>query len=219
VGVHLAVVGEDPPLLSAREIPSLVDGRGRLPSSWRAFLPQLQAGRIDPADVAREFEAQVAAAHAAGLELSHVDTHQHLHLWPGIADVVINVAQHAGIRAVRVPRSAGRGPKSIGINRLARALSRKAGEAGLEFPAWAVGLDEAGHMHGARLEAALRVLRDRKGEAVELSSHPGDARDVDRYRWRYDWDEELRALSAPETRTRIEDAGFVLGSYRDLVPA
>ncbi|HEX7094516.1 MAG TPA: ChbG/HpnK family deacetylase, partial [Acidimicrobiales bacterium] len=30
VGAHLALVGEDPPLLSAREIPTLVDRRGRL---------------------------------------------------------------------------------------------------------------------------------------------------------------------------------------------
>ncbi|HET7722031.1 MAG TPA: ChbG/HpnK family deacetylase, partial [Acidimicrobiales bacterium] len=38
VGVHLAAVGEDPPLLSAREVPSLVDRNGRLPTNWRVFL-------------------------------------------------------------------------------------------------------------------------------------------------------------------------------------
>ena len=43
VGVHLAVVGEDPPLLSAREIPSLVDRRGALAESWRRLVPRLAA--------------------------------------------------------------------------------------------------------------------------------------------------------------------------------
>ena len=37
VGVHLALVGEDPPLLSSSEIPTLVDEAGRLPISWREF--------------------------------------------------------------------------------------------------------------------------------------------------------------------------------------
>jgi predicted glycoside hydrolase/deacetylase ChbG (UPF0249 family) len=222
VGIHLAAVGEDPPLLSAREIPTLVDRRGRLPLSWRRFLPLLQAGRIDPEDVAREFGAQIAAVQEAGLTATHVDTHQHLHLWPAIADVAITVAQRAGIRAIRVPRSSGRGPKSVGIDRLARTLARKAGEAGLEFPTWAVGLDEAGHMHGDRFDDALRLLARRTAagaDAVELSAHPGQGGDAARYRWGYDWDAELRTLSAPETRAKIEAAGFTLASYRDLVTA
>jgi chitin disaccharide deacetylase len=40
IGAHLALVGEDPPVLTAREIPTLVDGRGRLAMSWRTFLPK-----------------------------------------------------------------------------------------------------------------------------------------------------------------------------------
>ncbi len=52
VGVHLAAVGEDPPLLTAAEVPSLVDRRGRLAASWQVFLARATAGRIDPADVA-----------------------------------------------------------------------------------------------------------------------------------------------------------------------
>ena len=61
VGVHLAVVGEDPPLLSATEIPTLVDEDGRLPLSWRQFLPRAFAGRVDIADLEREFDAQLDA--------------------------------------------------------------------------------------------------------------------------------------------------------------
>ena len=66
MGVHLAAVGEDPPLLSAREVPTLVDRRGRLARSWRAFLPRAAAGRVDPDDLRREFGAQIAAVRAAG---------------------------------------------------------------------------------------------------------------------------------------------------------
>ena len=40
LGAHLALVGEDPPLLSAREVPTLVDARRRLP----AELPHASCG-------------------------------------------------------------------------------------------------------------------------------------------------------------------------------
>ena len=41
VGVHLAAVGEDPPLLSAREIPSLVGRRGHLCETYGEFILSL----------------------------------------------------------------------------------------------------------------------------------------------------------------------------------
>ena len=38
VGVHLAVVGEDPPLLAPSEVPSLVEGTGHFPRSYHSVL-------------------------------------------------------------------------------------------------------------------------------------------------------------------------------------
>ena len=218
VGVHLAAVGEDPPLLSRSEIPTLVDTRGRLRPSWRALVPLLAAGRIDPDDLRREFAAQVDAVKTAGIAISHLDTHQHLHLWPLVRDVVVSLAQVEGVRAVRVPRSAGSGPRAATIRRLANNVARRAHCAGLVYPSWAAGLDEAGHMHGDRLDAALRLLIAKTGD-VELSAHPGEPRDVGRYRWGYDWQRELDALSSPALRDRIDAAGLVLGSYHDITPA
>ena len=215
-GIHLAAVGEDPPLLTSREIPSLVDRHGRLPASWKHFLAAAALGRIDPDDVEREFAAQIDAATAAGITLTHVDTHQHLHLWPSVSNVVISLAKQRGIPAMRVPRSAD--PlKRAGINRLAARLASRAEAAGLVTPEWAVGLDEAGHMHGSRFEDALALLAGRHPHTAEVGCHPGDADDArSAYRWGYDWDRELEWLTSTEARAAVESAGFVLGNYRDL---
>ncbi|MGH9267108.1 MAG: hypothetical protein ACRD0D_02920, partial [Acidimicrobiales bacterium] len=60
-GVHLAAVGEDPPLLSRSEVPTLFAGRGSpLCETWSGFLRRAVAGRVDPDDVRREFTAQLA---------------------------------------------------------------------------------------------------------------------------------------------------------------
>jgi len=218
VGVHLALVGEDPPLLSPREIPSLVDRNGRLPVSWKVFLARCTAGRIDSADVRRELNAQLDAVSAHDIVVTHLDSHQHLHLWPLVRQVVLDLAVERGIGALRVPRSATAMP-GLGVNRLAAELAHRATARGLAFPGHAAGVDEAGRMDVATIEGALTRLARTDAAAVELSAHPGEAEDPDRdrYRWGYRWGDELAALLDPRVRTAIERHGFSLGNYGDLV--
>ncbi|MBW3555366.1 MAG: ChbG/HpnK family deacetylase [Actinobacteria bacterium] len=217
VGVHLAAVGEDPPLLGAQEIPSLVDRRGRLPRDWRGFLARAIAGRVDPEDLSREFRAQLEAVSQLGIAVTHVDTHQHLHLWPVVRDIVVDLAAAAGVNGIRVPRSRG-SLKSPGISYLASGLADRAAARGLVFPGDAAGLDEAGHMDAAALALALGRLAGSDARAVELSAHPGEGDDPDRarYRWNYEWERELDALVSPAAARAASDLGFVLGNYRDL---
>jgi predicted glycoside hydrolase/deacetylase ChbG (UPF0249 family) len=217
IGVHFAAVGEDPPLLSAREVPTLVDRRGRLPLSWRTFLRRAAAGRIDPEDLRREFETQLARVRDLGLRITHLDTHQHLHLWPSVRDVVLSLARAHGIGAVRVPRSARLFP-GAGVNYLAAELARRARTAGLQFPAHAAGLDEAGALDTVRFRQALGRLAAADAPSVELSAHPGEEEDPDRdrYRWSYRWGDELEVLTSPSAREAIQSSGFLLGTYADL---
>jgi predicted glycoside hydrolase/deacetylase ChbG (UPF0249 family) len=216
VGVHLAAVGEDPPLLSAGEIPSLVDRRGRLHPSWRSFLAAACRGEVDADDLERELRAQLEAARAAGLVLTHVDTHQHLHLWPSVGRVVVALAREHGIGAVRVPRSA-TPLKGTGINRLADGLAARATDAGLATPGWAAGLDEAGRMHGTRFVRALELVAAPGHPSAEIGCHPGHAADARaHYRWGYDWDRELEWLTSSAARLAVARAGFTLAGYGSL---
>ncbi|MDQ6909578.1 MAG: ChbG/HpnK family deacetylase [Actinomycetota bacterium] len=217
VGVHLAAVGEDPPLLSAREVPTLVGRNGTLSPSWRHFLPRAAAGRIDPADLRREFAAQIQAVTSVGLTISHLDSHQHLHLWPGVAAVVLDLAVAEGVPAVRVPRSH-RLPLAPGLNRLARRLARNAANRGLVTPADASGVDEAGALQYGDLCRALDGFVSRGATSAEIGAHPGDADDPDRdrYQWGYHWEDELALLTSADARRAVTDRGFVLGNYAAL---
>jgi predicted glycoside hydrolase/deacetylase ChbG (UPF0249 family) len=216
IGVHFALVGEDPPLLPAKEIPSLVDSRGRFWASWKQFLPRAVAGRIDPGEVRAELRAQLQRIEEAGITPTHVDTHQHLHLWPVVRGVVLDLARDAGIDAIRVPRSTGRGLQPRGIGFLAGRLSAAARVAGLRHPQGFAGLDESGHLDRERLATVVDSLV--AGRSVEIGCHPGVADDParDRYRWGFEWPAELAALCDPAVRERIERRGFVLGSFADL---
>jgi predicted glycoside hydrolase/deacetylase ChbG (UPF0249 family) len=210
VGVHLAVVGEDPPLLSAAEVPTLVDRRGRFAPSWRALVARLATGRVDAADLRRELGAQIDAV-AAVRPPSHLDTHQHVHLWPLVGEVVVELAVERGIGAIRVPRPSRPTLRNRGIASLARRLDARAAAAGLARTERFRGLDEAGHWSASSLRAALGELAGSPG-SVEVNVHPGPATDPerDRFAWGYAWGAELEALADPALRDVIGSLGFEL---------
>lgn len=217
-GAHLAVVGEDPPLLSAAEIPTVVDRRGRLPMSWRRFLPLAALGRIDPDDLRREFNAQLDRIEGAGIAVDHFDTHQNLHLWPGVRDVVLAVGAERGVRAIRVTRSARRRAVGTVVRRLSSTLVRQCDAAGWVYPAASTGLDAAGHLHTQAMIGELRALAATTAPTAELATHPGEHGDPDlaRYRWNYLWGDEYDALCSKAVRAEVHNLGFELGTFRDL---
>jgi predicted glycoside hydrolase/deacetylase ChbG (UPF0249 family) len=222
LGAHLAIVGEDPPLLSQGEIPTLVDRRGRLALSWRQMLPRAATGRIDADDVEREMNAQLDMLQDAigDRQLSHVDTHQHLHLWPAIGEVVVRLATERGIRAARLTRSAGRSPVSAAVNALARRFERRAKGVGVATPGAFAGFDEGGGMDEGRLVSTLARLAARPAASAEIGVHPGEAGDPElgRYEWGYAWDQELAALTSPKVRAAVDSHGFTLGTFDALEP-
>lgn len=217
-GAHLAVVGEDPPLLSRREIPTLVDGRGALPYSWRQFLPMMAARRIDPDDVRREFAAQIERLEQAGVAIDHLDTHQNLHLWPAVRDAVMALGDERGVRVIRVTRSSARSVVGAVVSRLARRLEVRCDRAGWTYAAASTGLDEAGHLDPSAMVTALYRLRATGGPSAELATHPGEAGDPDlaRYEWDYQWGDELEALCSPVVRRAVDELDFRLGTFGDL---
>jgi chitin disaccharide deacetylase len=218
LGAHLAIVGEDRPLLSAREVPTLVDREGRFPLSYRSVVARGAAGRIDADDVAREFRAQLERVRGIGVPVTHLDTHQHTHLWPTVAGVVVELAREAGIRVVRLPGSRRRGPVGAGVLILAGRLRRRLDRAALVSTAAYAGLDEAGHLDDRRFAAVLRQLTAAGAPTAEINTHPGEAGEPDlaRFDWGYRWGDELDMLTAPSTRALVQRLGWRLGTFADV---
>jgi predicted glycoside hydrolase/deacetylase ChbG (UPF0249 family) len=218
VGVHLAAVGEDPPLLSRSEVPTLFTKRGHLYEKWSGFLARASLGRVDPDDIRREFTAQLELVQELGVTITHLDAHQHLHLWPPMCRVVLDLAKQFGIPAVRVPRYRPTSITGVGVTVLGHRLARCAGQAGLLHPADAVGIEVAGKLDNRRLRRLLSRMAARGRPTVELTVHPGEDDDPDRvrYRWGYRWPEEMEALIGDAAHRAVTDFGFTLGTYADL---
>lgn len=227
IGVHLVLVGERPVSEPAR-IPSLVDGNGCMPSQYPAFLARWLQGRVSLAEVRAEFAAQLAKVVATGLPVSHVDSHQHLHVLPGISGIVFELAAAYGIRAVRIPAEPvfftggypytfGRFLGRLGLTVLAEAARGQAARRGLAAPGHFYGMLAGGNL---REKYLLNIIDGLPDGVSEIMCHPGgdNATLGAAYAWRYAWQDELAAVTSPAVRGRIDDCGIRLANFRELGP-
>lgn len=221
IGAHLIAVGGAPPLLSAREVPSLVDGQGRLPRSWHAFVGRSGRRAIDPDDLEREFSAQIESLIASNLHLTHLDTHQNIHLLPSVARVVVRLARRFDVGFIRIPRTKGYSPLAMGVRMLSRRLTRRVTGAGLAMTGATVGLDEAGALHETALRDAIGRLGVAGVDAADIVCHPGEAGDaeLEATGWDFAWADEVAALTSPATFEAVQAAGFRLGTYAEVTRA
>ncbi|HWG16220.1 MAG TPA: ChbG/HpnK family deacetylase, partial [Acidobacteriaceae bacterium] len=69
----------------------------------RSFLAALLTGRIRSEEIEREAIAQIRKLQAAGIAVTHIDTHKHAHIFPAIARPLLRAAEQCGVRAIRDP--------------------------------------------------------------------------------------------------------------------
>lgn len=182
VGVHLTLVEE-------RSLTGM-----RVPNSYVGFV----LAQKDVAAIERELRAQIERVLAAGLRVTHLNGHQHVHMWPHVFAIVTTLADEYGIGYVRRVRD--RGGRGGIMRRLSIAALNALGSGGST-----IGVMEAGHLTADRIIDLLRYARG----TTELVAHPGV--DVDAYpHWNYDWNGETEALCDPRLRKAIADRGIEL---------
>ncbi len=224
VGVHLTLVAEQP-LLPGRT--SLVEDDGRFPEGAGALLRRWLRGRIRLADVRAEWSAQIERVLNHGIRVTHLDSHQHVHALPGLAEVCLELAAHYQIPFVRVPieqlqweqcLSRHDGKRMLGslALRTCGTLAGLTGKSqGICRPLRFLGFQDGGRLDEPRLQRLLRSLRP--GRAYELMCHPGlhpDEQDLQR--WGYGHEAELHALTSPAIRDEIVARGIALCGFADL---
>ncbi|UCH79312.1 MAG: ChbG/HpnK family deacetylase [Candidatus Coatesbacteria bacterium] len=218
VGAHLTLVAGRAVLPPARA-PTLVSGDGSLPAEAGAFARSFFGGKITLADVRAELGAQLARLLAAGVRLTHLDSHQHLHHLPGVAAVVAELAREFGVRAARLGRCRlrPRGPRwwgrQLGLRFAAEAFGRLARRAGLRTPDGLVGHAWAGRLKADRLTAVMAELPP---GTWELICHPAEAGTEAEAAEGYDRPGELAALTATEVAAAREEYGVRLINYAAL---
>jgi chitin disaccharide deacetylase len=239
VGCHVVLV-DGTPVSPSDAADTLVAIRSAEPdkfySSLSAFAARAMLGGFDPDQLVAEVTGQIRKIQATGLQVTHLDTHKHAHMFPEILVALLRAARICGVRAIRnpivpvktLPARLFKGKRELwkryGQVRMLHTFSRqflqRTKRAGLLTPDGVIGVIETGMVEGAGYSSLLRqTLASLPAGTWELVCHPGysdaDLRAV-RTRLLDSRDEERRLLTSAELRKFLEEQGFRIISYRDF---
>jgi hopanoid biosynthesis associated protein HpnK len=223
VGLHLVLI-DGSPVLPPEEIRGLVGADGRFDDNQiRAGLRYFFAPGVRRL-LAAEIRAQFEAFRATGLALDHVNAHQHLHLHPTVARLLVEIGPSYGMRAVRLPAEPvaalrrafpDERYRAPAYRPVIAALWRRLRRAGLATNDHVFGIAWSGAMVEQRV---LGLLPHLPSGVSEIYFHPATrqtpalAAAMPGYRHT----EELAALLSPVVRQRIGELGISLVGYGDL---
>jgi predicted glycoside hydrolase/deacetylase ChbG (UPF0249 family) len=207
IGVHLVLVGEPP-----------------FPATVTQLIRAVALGRIRIYD---ELNAQIRHILDAGLKPTHLDTHKHMHLFPPVLDAVAQLSEEYRIPWVRRPFDLPLAPAGPSVTWAKRVASRSLGIVRRRFARVLAthGCRSTDHFAGFQITgryAAVdlaRLIRALPEGSTEFMCHPGICGDElrgARTRLKESREQELRALTSPEVRAALTDAGVELVSYREL---
>ena len=233
VGCHVVLV-DGAPVLSAERVSSLLERAGedgaRFHEGLGNFALRALCGRLQPDQIEAEVSAQIQKIQAAGLSVSHLDTHKHTHMFPQVLRPLLRAAKACGVMALRNPF------ELIQITQLAsrpvlwkrwlevgalRSLAGKfrqaVAEAAMITPDGTLGVVATGALDPLLFHSMVEKLPEGTWEFV---CHPGynDAQlQGVRTRLKESRAQELRVLTSAATRELLARGGIELISYRDLV--
>lgn len=234
VGAHLNLT-EGRPVSPASGVPSLVNEEGCFFGGPVTLARRIIGGKIRPAEIERELRAQIEKISSAGVSLTHVDGHKHIHLLPALFEIVVRLAREYRIRGVRctpertgVPISLWRRHRESARALLrqflwARVMAldsiflrRKLSRAHLSFPQHFYGITQTGFLDADSLREIICQLPD---GTSELMCHPGYVDSALRQtptRLLAQRELELQVLTQSEIKQLIADRGIQLTNYRNL---
>ena len=99
IGLHVNLF-QGKPSSRPSDVPSIIDNNGML-LPQKAFLRRFLTGRINFSDIALEIKNQMNRLANHGIEISHVDSHQHVHQYPVIGPKILDILRHLGCEKIR----------------------------------------------------------------------------------------------------------------------
>jgi predicted glycoside hydrolase/deacetylase ChbG (UPF0249 family) len=221
VGVHLSLtVGK--PCLNSNRLSSILK-HGKFMRSYVSVAGSICGNRVDIQEIKNEMSAQIRKVQETGLRVSHLDSHQHVHMLPRVLGLVLALMQEHQIPFVRIPdglvgikqlfTTKGWGLLALGL--MGRVLRSQVVRARRSTPDyfWGLSCSEAMSLHDL-----MHILRSSKPGTNELMCHPGYndsalSQIYDRSSFR---EEELAALTDRKTLEVVRQTGIRLTNYMTL---
>ena len=206
VGIHLTLVTE----------------AGVFVDDHTALTVRVLRGAVNLSEVRAELAAQLRRVEAAGIHPTHADSHQHMHVLPGVIDIALDLCKEAQIHAMRAPRAPlfagdfggiGQLIGRAGLSVLAHRAAAKAKARGIHVPDHFAGI-VAGE--AVDTEALTEIAAGLREGVTEVMLHPGtdNAVLIRDCLWNHDFEAEFAAVCAPTVRDALAAAGAEITNFR-----
>ncbi len=224
VGIHLTLV-EESPVLNPEKIPTLVNKDGKFFPHAKHFFNRYLLGTISGDDVHRELEAQFNKVLSSGINITHIDGHQHLHILKDVYNIIVKLAKKNNINVIRIPEEKIKFYMFFKKELISRILflfvlnfiakQRRKDKSLMQLNHF-VGFFYGGNLNKNNLLKLLSKLPD--SGICEVMCHPGleDASSNYSY-WKYNWSLELNALIDSEVINCIQKKGIILTSFKEQI--
>jgi hopanoid biosynthesis associated protein HpnK len=240
IGCHVTLV-DGIPVLKPTQVPSLLSGKNAgdnnssensalFRTAFSSFALASALGKLSGDEIAAEATAQIRKLQNAGIQVSHFDTHKHVHLFPKVLAPILRAAKACGVPAVRnpfgpvrilhlraQPSSWKRWTQVSILNSLSGKFQRAVAKSGLRTTNGTIGVVGTGSMTAELFQLLLKTIPTGTWEFV---CHPGYLDDDLRAagtRLLASRETELQMLTAAEMREFLQSNNIVLSSYRDLI--
>ncbi len=101
VGVHLNFFRFSP-VLPKQEVRSLINKEGLFFADLRKIVPKLITRNIKIKEIEKELRVQIEKILESGINPTHLDSENHLHVWPSVFEIVCRLAKEYNIKFVRI---------------------------------------------------------------------------------------------------------------------
>jgi len=231
VGCHVVLLGGSP-LLKASEVPSLAPDGKSFRRELASFAAAALAGRLKAEEIEAEAAAQIRKLQSSGIEVTHLDTHKHVHIFPAVLRPMLRAARACGVRGIRNPFEPGQSGllmrqfslwrRWLGMTALrafAGAFNRLVAQGGMISTEGILGVVATGRLNAELLRGTIEQMPEGTWEMV---CHPGyddaELRAMPTRLWE-SRQEELKLFLSAETRDLLHAREVQLISYRDLLQA
>jgi predicted glycoside hydrolase/deacetylase ChbG (UPF0249 family) len=213
IGAHLSL-SETKPILSS----------SRFYKNHNKFFFSLLLGRINLNDVYAELKAQIEILKKAGCSITHINSHEHVHMIPQVLNIFVRLAKEYGISVIRFPRG-DRTPKGMSLkenyrsfilNYFTGSIEDNLKKTDLIYTDYFMGLLDAGQLN---IDKVKNILTGLKEGVTEIVTHPGflSPEVLDHYKWHMGCETELFALTDKRIKNFIKENSIKLISYEEFL--
>jgi len=180
IGIHLSLTGPFKPASMKEEVSTVLNRDKTFLKSHISFFLKYFSKTIKPIEIKTEFKNQILKIKNEGFKITHIDSHEHIHMMPGILKIVINLALENKINYIRFPleklsilnklRNPRTWLRNILLSSVCKMSKNLIDSAGLKRNNSFIGHSFA---HNVKEEELIKAIANIKDDLVELGVHPG----------------------------------------------